>query len=57
MISYSNWLIDNGYTDTVKQIVWPVIRNDLSYVAQYWYVFARHSAEHVTNWCQEPNWF
>ncbi len=36
MISYSNWLIDNGYTDTVKQIVWPVVRNDLSYVAQYW---------------------
>ncbi|OAR02060.1 hypothetical protein LLEC1_06362 [Akanthomyces lecanii] len=36
MISYSNWLIDNGYTDTVKQIVWPVVRNDLNYVAQYW---------------------
>ncbi len=36
MISYSNWLIDNGYTDTVKQIVWPVVHNDLTYVAQYW---------------------
>lgn len=36
LISYSNWLIDNGYTDTVKQIVWPVIHNDLNYVAQYW---------------------
>ncbi|XWX00858.1 hypothetical protein V2A60_008881 [Cordyceps javanica] len=36
MISYSNWLIDNGYADTAKQIVWPVIQNDLNYVAQYW---------------------
>ncbi|KAJ6780421.1 hypothetical protein PWT90_02308 [Aphanocladium album] len=36
LISYANWLIDNGYTDTARQIVWPVVRNDLSYVAQYW---------------------
>ncbi|EJP69160.1 glucoamylase I precursor [Beauveria bassiana ARSEF 2860] len=36
MISYSNWLIDNGYAVTAKEIVWPVVRNDLSYVAQYW---------------------
>lgn len=36
MITYSNWLIDNGYQSTAKDIVWPVIRNDLNYVAQYW---------------------
>ncbi|KAM3431569.1 hypothetical protein NHJ13734_007260 [Beauveria thailandica] len=36
MIAYSNWLIDNGYADTAREIVWPVVRNDLSYVAQYW---------------------
>ncbi|KAJ2965851.1 hypothetical protein NQ176_g10422 [Zarea fungicola] len=36
LISYANWLIDNGYTDTAKQIVWPVVKNDLTYVAQYW---------------------
>ncbi|OAA71179.1 glucoamylase I precursor [Cordyceps fumosorosea ARSEF 2679] len=36
MISYSNWLVDNGYADTAKSVVWPVVRNDLDYVAQYW---------------------
>ncbi|TGO60733.1 hypothetical protein BCON_0033g00450 [Botryotinia convoluta] len=36
MITYSKWLIANGYTSTVQNIVWPIIRNDLSYVTQYW---------------------
>ncbi|KAB8301058.1 hypothetical protein EYC80_002980 [Monilinia laxa] len=36
MITYSKWLIANGYTSTVQDIVWPIIRNDLSYVTQYW---------------------
>lgn len=37
LIAYSKWLIANGYTSTVTSLVWPVIQNDLSYVAQYWY--------------------
>ncbi|KAI1639377.1 Six-hairpin glycosidase-like protein [Biscogniauxia mediterranea] len=36
MIGYSKWLIANGYTATASGVVWPVIRNDLAYVAQYW---------------------
>ncbi|KAE8149099.1 Six-hairpin glycosidase-like protein [Aspergillus avenaceus] len=36
MISFGEWLIDNGYTKIAADLVWPVIRNDLSYVAQYW---------------------
>lgn len=36
MISYSKWLVANGYEDTAVEVVWPVIRNDLAYVAQYW---------------------
>ncbi|OJD14455.1 hypothetical protein AJ78_05190 [Emergomyces pasteurianus Ep9510] len=36
MIAYAKWLVANGYTDTVKSIVWPVLQNDLSYVAQFW---------------------
>ncbi|KAK7752320.1 hypothetical protein SLS62_005656 [Diatrype stigma] len=36
MISYSKWLVANGYEDTATKVVWPVIRNDLAYVAQYW---------------------
>ncbi|KAI9737239.1 MAG: hypothetical protein M1818_005771 [Claussenomyces sp. TS43310] len=36
LIAYSQWLIENGYTSTVRSIIWPVLQNDLSYVAQYW---------------------
>ncbi|KAK4866313.1 hypothetical protein LT330_008654 [Penicillium expansum] len=36
LISFGQWLIDNGYTTYAANIVWPVVRNDLSYVAQYW---------------------
>ncbi|CAI7627973.1 unnamed protein product [Penicillium discolor] len=36
LISFGQWLIDNGYTTYATDIVWPVVRNDLSYVAQYW---------------------
>ncbi|KAI3323679.1 carbohydrate-binding module family 20 protein [Xylariaceae sp. AK1471] len=36
MIGYSKWLVANGYTSTATSLVWPVIRNDLAYVAQYW---------------------
>lgn len=36
MISYANWLIDNGYKSTVQDNIWPVVRNDVNYVAQYW---------------------
>ncbi|CAJ2511113.1 Uu.00g067380.m01.CDS01 [Anthostomella pinea] len=36
MIAYSKWLIANGYTSTASGVVWPIIRNDLAYVSQYW---------------------
>ena len=36
LIGYSKWLVANGYESTASQVVWPVIRNDLAYVAQYW---------------------
>lgn len=36
LIDYSQWLINNGYTSTVTSILWPIIQNDLNYVAQYW---------------------
>jgi glucoamylase len=39
LITYSKWLINNGYSSTASSIVWPIIQNDLSYVAQYWYVY------------------
>lgn len=36
LIAYSRWLIANGYESTAQTIVWPIIRNDLNYVGQYW---------------------
>lgn len=40
LITYSKWLIDNCYSSTVVSIVWPIIKNDLNYVAQYWYAIS-----------------
>ncbi|KAI1381523.1 carbohydrate-binding module family 20 protein [Hypoxylon crocopeplum] len=36
LIGYSKWLVSNGYDSTALSVVWPIIRNDLNYVAQYW---------------------
>ncbi|KAL1997043.1 hypothetical protein VTN49DRAFT_7908 [Thermomyces lanuginosus] len=36
MISFANYLIDNGHQSTVEDIIWPIVRNDLSYVSQHW---------------------
>ncbi|KAK3944891.1 1, 4-alpha-D-glucan glucohydrolase [Diplogelasinospora grovesii] len=36
IIEYSNWLISQGQSDKVKNVIWPIIQNDLSYVGQYW---------------------
>ncbi|RAL01442.1 putative glucan 1,4-alpha-glucosidase [Aspergillus ibericus CBS 121593] len=36
LIDFGQWLVDNGYTSVATDIVWPLVRNDLSYVAQYW---------------------
>ncbi|KAH8899510.1 glycoside hydrolase family 15 protein [Thozetella sp. PMI_491] len=36
LINYSKWLVNNGYSSTASGVVWPIIKNDLAYVAQYW---------------------
>ena len=36
MMTYAKWLISNGYTSTATTEIWPLVRNDLDYVAQYW---------------------
>ncbi|KAL0940962.1 glycosyl hydrolase family 15 [Colletotrichum truncatum] len=36
IIAYAKWLVSNGYSSTASSVLWPVIRNDLTYVAQYW---------------------
>lgn len=36
LITYSRWLVENGQQDKAKDIIWPIIANDLSYVGQYW---------------------
>jgi glucoamylase len=37
LITYSKWLVDSGNVGKARNIIWPVIANDLSYVGQYWY--------------------
>lgn len=36
MAEYAHWLLQNGYNETAKDILWPIMRNDLDYVIQYW---------------------
>lgn len=36
MIAYGKSLIAANETDTVLNVIWPIVQNDLNYVAQYW---------------------
>ena len=36
MIAYAKTLVAANQTDAVVNVIWPVVRNDLNYVAQYW---------------------
>ncbi|KAF9454874.1 carbohydrate-binding module family 20 protein [Macrolepiota fuliginosa MF-IS2] len=36
LIQYANWLISNGNTSYVTSKVWPVVKLDLDYTANYW---------------------
>ncbi|KAJ5649618.1 glucoamylase precursor [Penicillium longicatenatum] len=36
LINFGHWLIDNGYSSYAEDNVWPIVQNDLSYVAQFW---------------------
>ncbi|KAL4802602.1 Six-hairpin glycosidase-like protein [Aspergillus unguis] len=36
MIEFGWWLLSQGYHQIAVNLVWPVVRNDLSYVAEYW---------------------
>lgn len=30
-------MLSNGYEDTARDIIWPIVRNDLNYVAEFWH--------------------
>ncbi|KAL3456688.1 Six-hairpin glycosidase-like protein [Aspergillus heterothallicus] len=36
MIDFGWWLLSQGYHEMARDLVWPVVHNDLSYVVQYW---------------------
>lgn len=36
IMTYSQHLIENGEKDRVKDVIWPIIANDLAYTGQYW---------------------
>jgi glucoamylase len=41
LTTYSNWLVAHGQKKKAKEVVWPIISNDLSFVGQYWYFVSR----------------
>ncbi|KAJ5232811.1 Glycoside hydrolase family 13 [Penicillium chermesinum] len=36
LIAYGNYLLGKGKDSVVKTNIWPIVQNDLNYVAQYW---------------------
>jgi glucoamylase len=36
LITYANWLLDNGNKSYVTNTLWPIIKLDLDYVAANW---------------------
>jgi glucoamylase len=36
IIGYAKYLVEIGQAVTAREFLWPIIRNDLSYVGQYW---------------------
>jgi len=38
IVTYSNYLVAQGDSKRVREVIWPIISNDLSYTGQYWYV-------------------
>ncbi|KAJ4349550.1 glycoside hydrolase 15 protein [Didymosphaeria variabile] len=36
LMTYGRWLFSNGYEDAARDVVWPILRNDLNYVAEFW---------------------
>lgn len=36
MAAYAKYLVSGGQNETVAEIVWPIVQNDLSYVLQHW---------------------
>ena len=36
IIGYANWLIDNDNSSWVTDVLWPVVKLDLDYVATSW---------------------
>jgi glucoamylase len=36
LVAYGQWLVANGHAAVAATNVWPIVRNDLAYVAQFW---------------------
>ncbi|KAK1996962.1 family 15 glycosyl hydrolase [Colletotrichum falcatum] len=36
LMTYARWLVENGEQAKAKDVIWPIIANDLSYTGQYW---------------------
>lgn len=36
MITYANWLLSHNNATFVKNTLWPILKLDLDYVANFW---------------------
>ncbi|KAK5149060.1 hypothetical protein LTR04_000139 [Oleoguttula sp. CCFEE 6159] len=36
LMTYINYLLDNNGMAKAKNVIWPIVQNDLNYVAEYW---------------------
>ncbi len=36
LVAYSRWLLSNGGTSFVSDVIWPILSNDLNFIGQYW---------------------
>ena len=37
LMTYGRWLLDNGHREETRNVIWPVVRNDLNYVIEFWH--------------------
>ena len=37
LMAYGRWLLSRNYLEAARNIVWPIVLNDLNYVGEYWH--------------------
>lgn len=37
LMTYGRWLLANGHIEEAHNVIWPIVRNDLNYVIEFWH--------------------